>query len=237
MENAPGATLLMPLSTTDLLALLAAIPLAALGGDFFLKGLLGVTSWLRIPRFVMATSLAAFATSSPELTVSPMAALAGQPEIGLGDALGSNVVNIALVLGLALLLGALPVRLFEFRRDFILALTVPILTLILAVDGTLSHSDGILLLALFAIWMALIIRQAMGHRQKTPQADTQPSLQPPYASLLLFVGLACLLLAGHFFCNWCKRPRHCSGHTRLYYWRNHSGLRNLFAGSGSGRHR
>jgi cation:H+ antiporter len=109
-------------ATADLLALLAAILLAAFGGESFLKGVLGMGTWLRLPNFLVAT---------PELTVSTMAALAGKPEIGLGDALGSHVVNIALTLGLALLFGALTARLAEFRRDFVLALGVPVLTLVL----------------------------------------------------------------------------------------------------------
>ena len=80
---------------TDLALILAAILLAATGGDAFLKSILGAALHLRVPKMVVATTLAAFATSSPELTVSSVAALAGQPKIGLGDALGSNVVNIA----------------------------------------------------------------------------------------------------------------------------------------------
>ncbi len=94
----------LPLAAGDLLALLAAIPLAALGGATFLKGVLGVAAWLRLPQLLVATTLAAFATSSPELAVSTLAALSGKPEIGLGDALGSNVVNVGLILGIALLL-------------------------------------------------------------------------------------------------------------------------------------
>lgn len=88
---------------TDLALILAGILLAATGGEAFLKSILGVALHLRVPKMVVATTLAAFATSSPELTVSSVAALASQPEIGLGDALGSNVVNIALIFGLALL--------------------------------------------------------------------------------------------------------------------------------------
>lgn len=140
---------------SDLLALMAAIPLAAFGGEAFLKGVLGVSAWLRLPKLLVATTLAAFATSSPELTVSSMAALAGKPEIGLGDALGSNVVNIALILGLALLFGALSACMADIRRDFALALGIPVLTLILALDGMLSRAEGTLLLALFAIWLSL----------------------------------------------------------------------------------
>lgn len=185
------------LNTADLLALLAAIPLAALGGEAFLKGVLGTAAWLRLPRLLVATTLAAFATSSPELTVSSMAALAGKPEIGLGDALGSNVVNIGLILGLALLFGPLAANFAEIRRDFILALAVPVLTLILALDGALSRVEGALLLVLFAAWLIQIARQAIAHRRDAPAADAH--VRPLYAMLFLIVGLAGLILAGRLF--------------------------------------
>jgi cation:H+ antiporter len=186
------------LSTTDSLALLAAIPAAALGGAAFLKGVLGVAQALRLPKFLVATTLAAFATSSPELAVSSLAALSGKPEIGLGDALGSNVVNVGLILGLALMFGALTARLKEFKRDFVLALFVPVLTLVLALDGGLSRADGTLLLALFALWMTLVVRQAMAHRREaTPNAEL--ATHPARAWLLVLVGLASLILAGRLF--------------------------------------
>lgn len=187
---------------TDLLALLAAIPLAALGGESFLKGVLGLSVWLRLPKLLVATTLAAFATSSPELTVSSMAALAGKPEIGLGDALGSNVVNIALILGLVLLFGALSARLADIRRDFVLALGVPALTLILALDGDLSRPEGMLLLALFALWLVLVVRQAIDHRRCTPKQETQEAVSPTgpaHPWLFLILGLAGLILAGRLF--------------------------------------
>lgn len=155
----------------DLAALAGAIILAAAGGEAFLKGVLGIASWLRVPKLLVATTLAAFATSSPELTVSSIAALSGKPEIGLGDALGSNVVNIALILGLALLFGPTRVVRQELRRDFVLALAVPLLTLWLAVDGVLTRFEGGLLLLIFAIWMGLVIRAGAAAR-------TTGSLQP-----------------------------------------------------------
>ncbi|MDP2834029.1 MAG: calcium/sodium antiporter [Pseudomonadota bacterium] len=186
----------------DLLALLAAIPLAALGGEAFLKGVLGMAAWLRLPKLLVATTLAAFATSSPELTVSSLAALAGKPEIGLGDALGSNVVNIGLILGLALLFGALSARFAEIKRDFLLALAVPVLTLILALDGTLSRAEGALLPALFAVWLMLTVRQAIAHRresQANAQVDATATASPWRAWAFAAVGLTCLILAGRLF--------------------------------------
>lgn len=186
------------LVTTDFLALLAAIPLAALGGSAFLNGVLGVAAELRLPRALVATTLAAFATSSPELAVSSLAALAGKPEIGLGDALGSNVVNLGLILGSALLFGALAVPPAGWRRDFVLALAVPLITLLLALDGTLSRAEGALLLTLFAFWLTLVARQGIAHREDPLAADSA-SGHPLRAWLLLVAGLAGLLLAGRLF--------------------------------------
>lgn len=188
----------LPISTLHLLALLAAIVLAAFGGEVFLKGVLGAAAHLRLPKLLVATTLVAFATSSPELTVSTMAALSGKPGIGLGDALGSNVLNIALILGLALLFGRLSVRYVEIRRDFLLALSIPVLTLFLARDGTLSGMEGGVLLVIFAVWLGLSARQAYTHR-KQKRVDAQAALHPMYAWILLATGLAALILAGRLF--------------------------------------
>lgn len=77
----------MSISGHDGVAMLGAVALAGIGGELFLKGVLGAATAMRVPRLLVATSLAACATSSPELTVSSVAALAGQPEIGLGGVL------------------------------------------------------------------------------------------------------------------------------------------------------
>ena len=186
------------LAIGDVLALLAAIPLAAIGGELFLKGVLGLAAWLRLPKLLVATTLAAFATSSPELTVSSMAALAGKPEIGLGDALGSNVVNVALILGIALLFGHLPAQIGELRRDIALALAVPLLTLLFAADGTLSRSEGNALLVVFLCWLALVVRQAIQHRLDGV-ADLSPPEPIPLIWLFTLAGLGCLVLSGRLF--------------------------------------
>lgn len=187
-----------PIAPTDLLFLLAAVASAALGGSSFLRGVLGIAAWLRLPKLLVATTVAAFATSSPELTVSMLAALSGKPGIGLGDALGSNMVNLGLILGIALLFRALPAQLGEFRRDFVLALVVPALTLILALDGTLSRADGAGLLALFAGWLTLVSRQAMALRRDRA-AEPRPTVHPMRVLAFLLGGLAGLILAGRLF--------------------------------------
>lgn len=188
----------MNVACLDIVVLLAAVPVAAIGGSSFLKGMLAVSSWLRLPRLLVATTIAAFATSSPEMAVSTLAAIAGKPGIGLGDALGSNVVNLGLILGAALLFGPMAVCVAQCRRDFVLALLVPALTFMLALDGVLSRQEGALLLLLFTLWLILVLQQSIHHRRHTA-ADPDAGNGIARAWLLLIAGLAALILAGRLF--------------------------------------
>lgn len=83
-------------------ALMFGVICAGVGGELFVRGTVGLARWSRISPGIVAATVAAFATSSPELSVSISSAIAGKPQIALGDALGSNVVNVALILGTAL---------------------------------------------------------------------------------------------------------------------------------------
>jgi len=87
----------------DLLVLLFGILCAALGGELFVRGAVGIATWARIPAGIVGVTIAAFATSSPEMSVAINAAVGGQLELALGDALGSKVLNVALVFAIALL--------------------------------------------------------------------------------------------------------------------------------------
>lgn len=183
---------------TDLALILGAVLLAAFGGEAFLKSILGAAVHLRVPKIVVATTLAAFATSAPELTVSSVAALAGQPEIGLGDALGSNVVNIALIFGLALLFGGVQTTRTDFGRDFYMALAVPVLSFFLALDGRIVRGEALLLLAIFLAWLVWTVHSAL--RQRNAAVAIEASELSPGKSLILGVlGLSALIAAGRLF--------------------------------------
>lgn len=183
----------------DLVQIVGAVLLAAFGGEAFLKSILGAALHLRVPKMVVATTLAAFATSSPELTVSSVAALAGQPEIGLGDALGSNVVNIALIFGLALLFGPIRASRQEFGRDYYLALAVPVLTLFFVLDGHVARWEALLLLAFFLVWLTWAVRSALCLRDATVVSIEAGALSPGKSLLLGVLGLGALIAAGRLF--------------------------------------
>lgn len=183
---------------SDLVQIVGAVLLAALGGEAFLKSILGAAVHLRVPKMVVATTLAALATSSPELTVSSVAALAGQPEIGFGDALGSNVVNISLIFGLALLFGAIQTSRQDFGRDYYLALATPVLTLLLALDGHIVRWEALLLLAFFFAWLAWTVWNALRQRDSTATIEAG-ALSPGKSLILGVLGLGALIAAGRLF--------------------------------------
>jgi cation:H+ antiporter len=179
----------------DYLALILGVICAGLGGEAFLRGAVGVGLSMRVSPAVIGATLAAFATSSPELAVGARASLAGVPEISLGDVLGSNVVNVALILALALCISGIRTPRASIRRDFPVAIIVPIVIGLLSLDGRLSRWDGVLLFCGFTGW--LIATAVDARRQRSSAVEGLPRHFLARALVLCTVGLALLILAGH----------------------------------------
>ncbi len=193
----------------DYLTLAGGILCAGIGGELFVRGAVGLALWWRVSPGIIGATVAAFATSSPELAVSVSSALAGTPQIALGDSLGSNVVNVALILALALLVSGIQSPRESVKRDFPVAVAVPILTALLFLDGTLSRIDGLLLLGVFIAWLSIVILQAWQQRGRAPEglADRH-GWKPLWACL---VGLALLIAAGRLIVNGATGIAHAFG--------------------------
>ncbi|MBB6055442.1 calcium/sodium antiporter [Tolumonas osonensis] len=179
----------------DYIALVLGILSAAIGGELFVRGTVGIAYWARISPGIVAATVAAFATSSPELTVSVTASLLGTPQIALGDALGSNVVNIALILGIAIAITPLYYPRDSFKRDYSVALLVPGMTGLFMLDGALSRIDGLIMLMTFIAWLIAVILEVRKQRNNNSVENTEK--HRIWASLLQsVVGLAFLIAAG-----------------------------------------
>lgn len=193
----------------DILILLAGVACAGIGGELFVRGAVGIARSARISPGIIGATVGAFATSSPELSVSVNSALAGKPQIALGDALGSNVVNIALILGLALVISAIRSPRSGVKRDFPIALGVPVLTFLFFLDGTLSRLDAILMLGLFAAWLTFTAIEAAGQRSAAPAVLSGKN---GWVSILLsLAGLAFLIAAGSLIVSGAKGIAHTYG--------------------------
>ncbi|QIN78406.1 sodium:calcium antiporter [Rubrobacter marinus] len=167
---------------------------AGLGGEIFVRGIVGVADWARVPPGIVAATFAAFATSSPELSVAVNAALEDAPNIALGDALGSNVVNVALILGATLLFSAIRAPRDSVRRDLPVALLAPVVVGVTVFDGEMSRADGVVLLGLFVAWLVAITFEA--RKQRSVADEVLGERSGPRAALLCAAGLALLVAAG-----------------------------------------
>ncbi len=133
------------------LYLLVGIGLLTAGGEAMIRGALGLAKRIGVSPLLSGLVIVGFGTSMPEMVVSVEAALGGQPDIALGNVVGSNIANILLVLGLCAVISPLAVTALALRRDAVTVIAASLLFIFLASSNTLSHLDAaILLLALFA---------------------------------------------------------------------------------------
>ncbi|MBL0349471.1 MAG: calcium/sodium antiporter [Elusimicrobia bacterium] len=178
----------------DSALLLLGIACAATGGELFVRGAVGLARRTGLSPALIGATVAAFATSSPELSVAIGSALAREPQISLGDAFGSNVVNVALILGLGLSLSGIKASRIEVRREVALALLVQILLGIVILDGRVSRGEGFFLLCVFAGWLAALIRGASKNTVEVRLLSLADRL--PVVLACNLAGLALLVVAG-----------------------------------------
>jgi cation:H+ antiporter len=177
-------------------ALIFGVVCAGLGGELFVRGAVGLARASRISPGIIGATVAAFATSSPEMSVSISSAIVGKPQIALGDALGSNVVNIALILGAALAISGIQSPRAGVKRDFPVAVLVPIITGVLCLDGEISRVDGILMLCAFLAWLVATVIEA--RRQRSAVEEVLGAQRLWAAGAYCGAGLVLLVTAGYF---------------------------------------
>lgn len=182
--------------TESIFYLIAGVALAWFGGELFVRGGVGLAAWARWPAAVIGVTVAAFGTSSPELMVAVHSALDGVPQISLGDVLGSNVVNVSLVLAVVLAFSGMKAEDGGVWRDWFVALLVPGLVYALLMDGWFSRQDAIIMMACFFVWLFVVIRHARAHAA----ASAAPVEKVSVSKMLGFslAGLVVLIGAAQF---------------------------------------
>lgn len=132
--------------TTDLILLIAGLALIIRGGDLFVAAAVRIAEVLRMPRVVIGGTLVSLATTSPELAVSIMAGLRGESGLAVGNAVGSCLCNIGLILGLTASMRNVEVRMAALRVPLSVMLGFAFLLLALTIDLSVSRLEGALLL-------------------------------------------------------------------------------------------
>jgi len=182
----------------NVLLIVAGLVLLIWGADRFVHGAAAIARNLGIAPLLIGLTVVAFATSAPEIMVSVNAALRGEPDLAIGNAIGSNIANIGLVLGSVAMIKPIELTSATLRREMPALLAVSLLTVSLFLDSYLSRIDGLVLLTGLVIVMVWLARLGMRSSASDPmQADYEAEI-PKHVSMRiavfwLSVGLVMLL--------------------------------------------
>jgi cation:H+ antiporter len=169
----------------DFLYIISGLVLLIFGGDWLLKAAVGLSLRLNIPKIVIGMTVVSFATSAPELIVSIKSALNGFPDLALGNVIGSNIANIALVLGITVTLSKIDVEKSFYRTDWpVMMIASGLLYYFLAQDSKIEFYEGAILFSFLVIFLVYLLRF-----QKTAVVDEMPEddVELPMSKIVLFV--------------------------------------------------
>jgi cation:H+ antiporter len=172
------------------------------GGDFLVKAASRLATSFGVPALLVGLTVVAWATSAPELVVSVSAAIQGSSDIAIGNVVGSNIVNIGLIIGLSALIFPIRVNWDLIVREMPIMIAISVAAFVMALDGVISAIDGFLLFGGFLAYNAmqyLIVRYKRDHKspelaeieEMSQQAGT---IRRSAEVLRLLAGLAALVV-------------------------------------------
>ena len=183
------------------IAMLLGLALLVWSADLFVTGAASTAKRFGMPPLLIGMLVVGFGTSAPEMVVSALSSWQSNSGIALGNAYGSNITNIALILGITALISPIMVQSQVLKRELPMLIAVTLLAAWQLSDGLLSRFDAVMLLVVFAVYILWTIRigkkltdDAFGQEVAVGLEMTQ-SLSPRKGFLLLFSGLLLLIIS------------------------------------------
>ncbi len=183
----------------ELLAIAGGFVLLTWSADRFVTGASALAYNLKVSPLIIGLTIVSLGTSAPEILVSMVASLQGNPALAIGNALGSNIINTGLILGITALIIPLKVHSSIVRRELPVLLLVMALALVLLLDGWLGRLDGIILLtgmAVMLVWITRIgLKSQVSHDPMSEEFEEEipTDLSTAKAIFWLLVGALVLL--------------------------------------------
>lgn len=183
----------------SILAIISGFAMLVWGADRFVHGAAATARNLGVSTLVIGLTIVGFGTSAPEILVSAIAALNHNPGLAVGNAIGSNITNVGLVIGVTALITPLTVNSTTLRREFPLLFIVMLLALALLLDQRLSRVDGTILLVGLALLVFWLVRLGLSGKRPEPMtAEFEreiPKISLGQGLLWTAVGLVVLLIS------------------------------------------
>lgn len=161
------------------------------GADWFVDGSSGIAKKFGIPQLIIGLTIVAMGTSAPEAAVSISAALKGNADITVGNIVGSNILNVLIILGVSSAIVPLAVSKSTIKIDIPVVFIASVLLLALGWNGTLNWIAGLALLVVFILYMAYLFVEAMKHKEESPEEEKKLSVGK--AILLTVIGLVLIV--------------------------------------------
>lgn len=185
---------------TAILAVVVGLALLVWSADRFVDGASATAKHAGMPPLLIGMVIIGFGTSAPEMVVSALASWQGNPGLALGNAYGSNIVNIALILGLVAVINPITVHSQVVRKEMPILIAITALAGYQMWDGELTRADAVVLFIVFAGLMGWSIRQGLRHRDDTLGANvdedmTEHPMPLKRALFWLFAGLVLLIIS------------------------------------------
>lgn len=166
------------------------------GADWFVDGASGIAAKFGIPQLVIGLTIVAMGTSAPEAAVSISAAFSGNADITIGNIVGSNILNIFIILGVSSVITTLAVAKSTIKYEIPFMTAITLLLLLLGLDGEIGLIDGIILIAAFALYMFYLFRMAKNNKEEQ-DAESEKKMGIAKAIIFTIIGLALIVLGSN----------------------------------------
>lgn len=176
--------------------LVAGFVLLVKGSDIFVNGAAGIAKKFGVSDLIIGLTVVAMGTSAPEAAVSINSSIKGVAAVSVGNILGSNILNIMIVLGISAFIVALPVGKTTYKIEMPFLLAVSALFLVLGMDENISRIDGAILWLCFIAYMAYVIISAI--KDENPDVDGVHKLKLWQALLFTVIGVAMVIFGSNF---------------------------------------
>jgi cation:H+ antiporter len=176
----------------------------AVGANALVRGAAGVAARFGMPPLVIGLTVVAFGTSSPEVLVSLQASLAGDPEIALGNVIGSNIFNVLFILGLSAAITPLVVSERLVRRDVPIMIGVSLLVYLMSMNGRLGPAEGAILLLGIIVYVGTLVLRAKSAADEVGEEaviDVAPAARWWIDPAFVLAGLTLQLLGARWLVN------------------------------------
>ena len=178
----------------QLLLLTVGFAMLVKGADFFVDGACWVAEKFRIPKLIIGLTIVAMGTSAPEAAVSLTSAAKGVADITIGNIVGSNIMNILVILGLSAVIVPLNVPKSTVRIEIPFMIFITALVYLVGMDGNVTFFDGIILALCFLLYLGYLFYSARHNPEEAEEEDDK--VLKPWQALLGLVGGLGLILWG-----------------------------------------